>query len=45
MTGQQMAAAFIRRINRICRIAVNEKPPFIAVVTKDGVKVLEIGGK
>ena len=43
MTGQEMADAFIRRINRIQRIAKNEKPPFIATVTRDGVTVLRSG--
>jgi predicted nuclease of predicted toxin-antitoxin system len=40
MTGEEIADTFIRHLNRIQRIAKNEKPPFIATVTKDGVKVL-----
>jgi len=40
MTGQEIAETFIRHLNRIQRIAKNEKPPFIATVTRDGVKVL-----
>ncbi len=39
MTGQQMADVLVRHIKRIQRIAKNEKPPLIAVVTKDNVKV------
>ena len=45
MTGQEMANLFIRHVNRIQRIAKNEKPPFIARVTRDGVKVLCSGRK
>jgi len=40
VTGQEIAETFIRHLNRIQRIARNEKPPFIATVTRDGVKVL-----
>ena len=45
MTGQEMANMFIRRIKRIQRIAKNEKPPFIAAVTRGGVEVLCSGAK
>jgi hypothetical protein len=45
MTGQEMADAFIRRINQIRRIAKNEKTPFVAVVTRDGVSVLWSGSE
>jgi predicted nuclease of predicted toxin-antitoxin system len=40
MTGKEIADTFIRHLNRIQRTAKNEKPPFIATVTRDGVKVL-----
>ena len=40
MTGREMADTFIRHIHRIQAIAKNQKPPFIATVTRDGVKVL-----
>jgi hypothetical protein len=40
MTGQEMADTFIRWIGRISAIAKNEPTPFIAAVTKDGVRLL-----
>jgi hypothetical protein len=43
MTGQEIATTFIRYINRIQRIAKNEKVPFVAAVTRSGVKVLYSG--
>ncbi len=40
MTGEEIAATFVRHLNRIQRLAKNAKPPFIATVTRDGVRVL-----
>jgi hypothetical protein len=43
MTGQEIADTFIRYLNRIQRIAKNERVPFVASVTRSGVKVLYSG--
>ncbi len=43
MTGQEIADTFLRYLNRIQRIAKNEKTPFLAAVTRNGVKVLHSG--
>jgi hypothetical protein len=44
MTGQEIADTFVRHIKRIQRIARNEKVPFIASITRNGVNVLQSGG-
>ncbi len=36
LTGDEMAAAFIRALKRMTRIAVQQARPFIATVTRDG---------
>jgi hypothetical protein len=45
MTGQEIAEMLIRHSHRIQRIAKNEKIPFVAMVTRNEVKVLFSGSK
>jgi predicted nuclease of predicted toxin-antitoxin system len=36
LTGEEMAAAFVRALKRMRRVAAQNRPPFIATVTRDG---------
>jgi len=42
MRGRDMADVFVKHIRRIERIARKTKPPFVAAVTKTGVKLLDL---
>lgn len=45
LTGEEMAAAFVRALKRMTRVAAQNRPPFIATVAKDGTVSILLSAK